>query len=333
MFVGALPRWRLCRRQGTAECAGRSTRTRGGAVLFACGDDASVSSRLALVSNGLPGRMALEVAQAALRRDLELVPFSLTGERTATAAVECTARDDTTGTERSVQVQLVRPAERAQLATKLKKEYPNVICVDFTQPQAVIPNAAWYVENGFDFVMGTTGGDTSTLYQMVARSARYAVIAPNMAKQIVAFQALVELLGREFPNAFRGYRLEVIESHQASKLDTSGTAKAVVASMLQSWGITGFGGEQDIQKIRDPALQVSRMGVPESCLQGHAFHTYRLTSPDGSVRFVFQHNVCGRRVYAEGTIDAVCFLDRQRRSGADQKIYDMIDVLRSGGML
>lgn len=36
------------------------------------------------------------------------------------------------------------------------------------------------------------------------------------------------------------------------------------------------------------------MRVPEEHLLGHAYHTYRLTSPDGSVGFEFQHNVCGR---------------------------------------
>ena len=48
--------------------------------------------------------------------------------------------------------------------------------------------------------------------------------------QVVAFQAMMEMMAEEFPGAFAGYTLEVTESHQASKADTSGTAKAVVAS-------------------------------------------------------------------------------------------------------
>ncbi len=41
-------------------------------------------------------------------------------------------------------------------------------------------------------------------------------------------------------------------------------------------------------------MQVSRMKVPQDAIDGHAFHTYQLVSPDGSVTFEFQHNVAGR---------------------------------------
>jgi 4-hydroxy-tetrahydrodipicolinate reductase len=33
--------------------------------------------------------------------------------------------------------------------------------------------------------------------------------------------------------------------------------------------------QAEIEKVRDPSVQVARMGVPESHLGGHAFHTYR----------------------------------------------------------
>ncbi|CAH1443960.1 unnamed protein product [Lactuca virosa] len=38
---------------------------------------------------------------------------------------------------------------------------------------------------------------------------------------------------------------------------------------------------------------------------------YHLTSPDGTVSFQFQHNVCGRSIYAEGAIDAALFLAKK----------------------
>ncbi len=74
------------------------------------------------------------------------------------------------------------------------------------------------------------------------------------------------------------------------------------------------------------------MGVPEAALAGHAFHTYQLLSPDGSVAFEFQHNVCGRTIYAEGTVDAALFLARQVEAGAAQTLYSMVDVLGAGAM-
>ncbi len=82
------------------------------------------------------------------------------------------------------------------------------------------------------------------------------------------------------------------------------------------------------------------MGVPEDALEGHAFHTYRLTSPDGTVSFTFKHNVRQRRVYAEGSVDAVLFLARKLRQqaapggdgAAPPQVYDMVDVLREGAL-
>ncbi len=63
-----------------------------------------------------------------------------------------------------------------------------MVVVDYTLPSAVNENAAFYCENGLPFVMGTTGGDRDRLIADVAASGNYAVIAPNMGKQIVAFQ-------------------------------------------------------------------------------------------------------------------------------------------------
>lgn len=50
------------------------------------------------------------------------------------------------------------------------------------------------------------------------------------------------------------------------------------------------------------------------------------------VEFQFRHNVCGRLMYAEGTADAVEFLAGKAASGADKRVYNMLDVLREGGM-
>lgn len=41
---------------------------------------------------------------------------------------------------------------------------------------------------------------------------------------------MMEFMGNNFPGVFKGYTLRVTESHQATKVDTSGTAKAIVES-------------------------------------------------------------------------------------------------------
>jgi 4-hydroxy-tetrahydrodipicolinate reductase len=90
--------------------------------------------------------------------------------------------------------------------------------------------------------------------------------------------------------------------------------------------------QSDIVRVRDAPTQTDVMGVPEAALGGHAFHTYRLTSPDGSVAFEFQHNVCGRTIYAEGTVDAALFLAEKVKEGGEKRLFDMVDVLGAGAM-
>ena len=98
----------------------------------------------------------------------------------------------------------------------------------------------------------------------------------------------------------------------------SGTAKAVVKSFQEMGVVTGSGDAfslEDIEKVRGEEDSMSRMGVPEEYIPGHAYHTYKLTSPDGLVTFQFQHNVCGRSIYANGSVAAAMFLYNRVQEG------------------
>jgi len=57
---------------------------------------------------------------------------------------------------------------------------------------------------------------------------------------------MMDLMAKNFPGVFAGYKLDVVESHQRNKADVSGTAKAVVAS-LQQMGVEGF---KEVRLIR-----------------------------------------------------------------------------------
>jgi 4-hydroxy-tetrahydrodipicolinate reductase len=70
------------------------------------------------------------------------------------------------------------------------------------------------------------------------------------------------------------------------------------------------------------------MGIPEEYLSGHGWHTYQLTSQDGTVQFAFTHNVNGREIYAQGTLDAVAYLHEKVASGSQGQVFSMIDVLK-----
>ena len=266
--------------------------------------------------NGLPGNVARIVARH-IQNDpqFELLPCSLTGPEIAES--KCAIG--------SIAVELIGPAEKASRINDIKQLYGRFLSVDFTHPAAVNPNAEFYCKAELPFVMGTTGGDRKKLEETVASSTIAAVIAPNMATQIVGFQAMMEYAAKSFPNLFKGYTLEIKESHQKGKADTSGTAKAMVRYFNQL-GVPFS--EDEIIKIRDPEIQKKQLGIDEAYLIGHGWHTYTLVSEDQTVRFEFTHNVNGREIYARGTLDALIFLSKKINAGARGKIFTMIDVLK-----
>jgi 4-hydroxy-tetrahydrodipicolinate reductase len=265
--------------------------------------------------NGLPGNVArMLVRHIAKDPRFVLVPFSLTGPEIQDARCRVDDRE----------FDLLHPDGRDEKIGAVIETVGPMIAIDFTHPSAVNDNARFYCRYGLPFVMGTTGGDRRELEDTVVRSAIAAVIAPNMAKQIVGFQAMMAYGAENFPGLFKGYRMTVKESHQRGKADTSGTAKAMVTT-FNAMGVA-FSAE-GIQMERDPEAQRSKWGIPEAYLGGHAWHTYALESPDGTVRFEFTHNINGRDIYAEGTLDAADYLRKKIDKGARGQVFSMMDVL------
>ena len=273
-------------------------------------------NRIKLMVNGLPGNMATNVVKHALEDNrFELITQSLTGPEIT----------DTETVIDSVSFDLIQPQNRDQSVLAIKDKEGLFLSVDYTHPSAVNSNAEFYCQHGLPFVMGTTGGNRQGLEETVRKSSTLGVIAPNMAKQIVGFQAMMEYAASTFPDLFKGYSLEIKESHQKGKADTSGTAKAMVR-YFTSLGLAFE--ENDIKKERDPDIQKTIWGIPEKYLGGHGWHTYSLNSEDKTVRFEFTHNVNGRDVYAQGTLDALIYLDKKVAEGAKGQVFSMIDVLK-----
>lgn len=271
-------------------------------------------STIHIMINGVPGKVATTILTHALKDErFTVVPFSLTGpgaEKTIAVAGQ--------------EITLVSPEERGELIETIKAAHGPFITVDYTHPTAVDANVAFYCENGLPFVMGTTGGNREQIRDAVNQSAIPAVIAPNMVKQIVGLQAMIEYGAQNFPGLFKGFEMTVKESHQSWKADTSGTAKAII----RQFNLLGVDfTEADIEKVRDPETQRA-MGIPEEHLDGHGWHTYTLKAPDGTSEFGIIHNINGREVYAEGTLDAVVFVEKKCREGVKGHCFSMIDVLK-----
>ncbi|GAB6095422.1 4-hydroxy-tetrahydrodipicolinate reductase [Desulfatiferula olefinivorans] len=270
---------------------------------------------IALMINGLPGKVAETIARhAETDGRVRLLPWSLTGPD----IVEPTVRVGSTD------IALIRPDARETKIPELITAHGPFITVDYTHPSAVNDNVDFYCRHGLPFILGTTGGDREGIRKRVTESTIPAVISPNMAKQIVGIMAMVEYAAKTFPGLFKGFRMEVRESHQSWKADTSGTAKA----MIRYFNDLGVDFTEDrIHKERDPEVQKREWHIPEEHLDGHGWHTYTLTAPDGSSQFALTHNISGRDIYAGGTLDAVAYLDKKVRAGITGRVFSMIDVM------
>ena len=270
-----------------------------------------------IIVNGLPGKMAQSVVEKAMENPkFNVVPFSLTGPEIELKTM----------TINNQSFSLIKPDQREVFYDNNKDLLLSSISIDFTHPSAVDMNCKWYCDHHVYFIMGTTGGDRNRLKDHVKASDICAVIAPNMGKQIVGFLAMIEFAAKTFPGLFDNYSIEITESHQQGKADSSGTARALIP-FFQMLGLDVL--ESDIFMERNPDIQHKQLGVPKSFLNGHAWHTYSLVSQDQTVSFQFTHNVNGRSIYALGTLDAVLFLNKKISEGNNLgKVFSMIDVLK-----
>jgi 4-hydroxy-tetrahydrodipicolinate reductase len=136
---------------------------------------------------------------------------------------------------------------------------------------------------------------------------------------------MMEYAAETFPGLFTGYKMKVKESHQSWKADTSGTAKAMIR-YFNRLGIDFT--ENDIQKERNPEIQKTVWGIDDKYIDGHGWHTYTLDAENNSARFEITHNINGRDIYAEGTLDGVIYLNDKLAKKATGKVFSMIDVLK-----
>lgn len=268
-----------------------------------------------IMLSGLPGKMISEVAKAAVEsEDIELDINAL--------GLESGFVDYPPAPISKPQIRIIGKDRHDDFLSGSKGA--EAIIVDFTWPDTVNSNAELYCKYGVPFVMGTTMKPEikSNIEDIVAKSGTSALIAPNMAKQIVAVQWAMEEFAAKNEGLLEGYELKVVESHQHGKKDTSGTARAMVKYFNQL-GIP-FDVSQ-IEMIRDPAEQID-MGVPEQYLKGHGWHTYTITP---KLLFLFNNSMKEALVLANPEpyfpTKMAAFEDMERghgKVGIDRKIYN-----------
>jgi 4-hydroxy-tetrahydrodipicolinate reductase len=121
------------------------------------------------------------------------------------------------------------------------------VVVDFTTPDAALPNLRACLEAGVHAVAGTTGFDLEALRESAESAAAGAncFVAPNFAIGAVLLMEVSQTIARHMPEC------EIVELHHDRKLDApSGTAKRTAEL------IRGAGGNvhEPIHSVRLPGL-------------------------------------------------------------------------------
>ena len=93
-------------------------------------------------------------------------------------------------------------------------------------------------------------------------------------------------MGADFPGSFDGYTLEVQESHQSSKEDTSGTAKAISANLAQLTGAAFTNAQIEKVRLEQLVCMMTPCRTPHStcACTCHMPHAYAHAMPHAQVR-------------------------------------------------
>jgi 4-hydroxy-tetrahydrodipicolinate reductase len=184
------------------------------------------------------------------------------------------------------------------------------VAIEFSVPDAAVPNALACVRAGVPVVVGTTGWNSqlAKLEQEVAQAKGSVLWAPNFSIGVQIFARLVERLAQLAPEQ-RGFSSHMIETHHAAKKDApSGTAAMLARVYADSGGGTL------------PTTSVRVGSVPGR-------HEILVDGPYEQLRLI--HDARDRRVFADGAVIAAEWLARGGRHG----IFTLRDVLADEGGL
>ena len=174
--------------------------------------------------------------------------------------------------------------------------------IDFTTPEAVLPNMRACLANGARMVVGTTGwyANLPDMKQLAERRGASLLYGSNFS---VGVQILFKIAG-QMAAALQpaGYTFTISETHHITKLDApSGTALTLRDAVRASAGVDD---------------------VPvESTRQGEAVGLHVLEASGPGDKIVLTHESHSRRPYAEGAVRAAEWLTRNKPG-----VYDFRDM-------
>lgn len=139
------------------------------------------------------------------------------------------------------------------------------------------------------------------------------VLCPNTNILMLKFMYMFELCG----HLFASNTINIIESHQASKLSTPGTA----VSIAHHLGLS----EQDIVSIRDPEVQKAKFGIPQANLARHAYHEINIQ--DGACSIKLESRVFGDAPYSDGVSRILAAV---RLHELENRKYSVLEFIKNG---
>ncbi|MDR3563558.1 MAG: 4-hydroxy-tetrahydrodipicolinate reductase [Negativicutes bacterium] len=132
------------------------------------------------------------------------------------------------------------------LQTVISETKPQVM-VDFTAPEAVMPNIRTAIQNGVCPVIGTTGLSPANVEEVRGLCNRHkvnAIIAPNFSVGAILMMQLAVEAAKYFP------QVEIIEMHHDQKLDApSGTALRTAQLIADKRGHIKQGHPDEVEKL------------------------------------------------------------------------------------
>lgn len=139
------------------------------------------------------------------------------------------------------------------------------------------------------------------------------VLCPNTNILMLKFLNMLARGGK----LFKGYHIEVTESHQAEKRSAPGTA----ITIAQSLGLSA----NEVVSVRDPEEQLTTLHIPVEHLGRHAMHAILIE--DSVCRIALETRVYGASPYADGVAKVVSAITSRR---LENRVYPIDEFVEHG---
>jgi 4-hydroxy-tetrahydrodipicolinate reductase len=206
--------------------------------------------------------------------------------------------------ERGHQVRVLGAADNASASALTKDGVRDVdVVLDFTTPQAVVPNIEACAKAGASMVVGTTGwqAELPRVKELVEKSGIGFLHSPNFSVGVNVMFAIARAAGAALQHGYAGH---IVERHHEQKKDKPSGTAAQLKRILEEAG----GADLEITSIREGDV----VGT----------HVLLLDSPNDTM--MITHDAKSRRGFAEGAVQAAEWL------AGKKGFFEFKEVLNAG---